>query len=207
MEQMFLQAVGPLTSIEFGRRKKFIGYYTSLLAYFAENPLEIWIPRLFQCGGKDVGVALTSSISDRLRRLNEATQTEWWQRWLKQYWKNRLQGVPAALGPEETAHMLHWPTHLTEVFPEAVALALKLNPTPLDHGWMIRELKESNLPQRHPEEVAQLLLHFEKFSLPDHTWYDAPELVNKLMDSSISDDLKYSLRELKARKGFENRDS
>ena len=204
MEQVFLQAVEPLASIEFARRKRFIGYYTSMLAYHAENPVEVWIPRLFQYGGQDVGEILTSSISDRLGRLNEATQTDWWHRWLKQYWKNRLQGVPAALGPEETAHMLHWPTHLTEVFPEAVALALKLNPTPLDHGWMIRELKESNIPLRHPEEVAQLLLHFEKFNLPGHSWYDAPELIRKLMDSSISDYLKYSLKELKARKGLED---
>ena len=207
MEQVFLQAVEPLAYIEFARRKRFIGYYTSMLAYHAENPVEVWIPRLFQYGGQDVGEVLTSSISDHIRRLNEATQTEWWQRWLRRYWKNRLHGVPVALAPGEVAHMLHWPTHLTEVFPEAVALALKLNPTPLEHGWMIRELKESNLPQRHPEEVAQLLLHYEKFNLPGHTWYDALELMNKLLDSSISDDLKYSLRELRARKGFENRDS
>ena len=58
--------------------------------------------------------------------MDETQQQEHWNRWLKPYWQNRLDGVPKPLEPDEIKRMMDWLPHLTGVFPEAVDLAIQM---------------------------------------------------------------------------------
>src|SRR5260370_5962037 len=51
--------------------------------------------------------------------------TDLWNRWLRQYWDERVLGRPVSLDQRELSDMARWPLHLGMVFPDAVALLLK----------------------------------------------------------------------------------
>ena len=77
--------------------------------------------------------------------MDEAKQQEWWERWLKRYWENRLRGAPAGeLEVSEVAQMLEWLPHLTAVFPEAVNLAVQMTVGPSRDCWVIEKLCRSD---------------------------------------------------------------
>ncbi len=148
MTDSFLKAVEGINRNLFNQRDRFIKYYIHMLAYLAEDPLDRWIPKLFQYasqespsraeapmlfprnlqGTKD---CFAAEVRKRLQNMDEVEQQEWWKRWLKRYWENRLQGMLDVLEASEIAYMLSWLPHLTAVFPEAVELAVQMPREPL----------------------------------------------------------------------------
>ncbi len=203
LERAFLEAVEWSSSLDEYVRGQFIQRYIHMIAYFVEEPFSTWIPRLFNDGGEDIGEVFTSNLNENyLWEMDEATQREWWRRWLKDYWENRLEGVPYALTPKEIAQMLHWPAKLTAVFPEAVALAMKMGQTTSDVGNLLYSLKNSSLVESFPNELACFLFHLDKIGVQEY-WWVAKDLFKRLLESSISEDLKHNLRELMAKQGIE----
>ena len=199
MADLFLKAVERIDDNLSSKRDRFIKYYISMLAYFAEDPIGQWIPAFFQCRSQEAKNHFAEEVGYCLRDLDEAAQREWWQRWLKQYWEHRLQGVPAGavLEDDEVKYMLDWLPHLTAVFSEAVDLAVQMPPVPLQDYWVIHELEEGDLWRSHPEEVAKLLVHWGKCDLQEEAWFSGAKLINKLLQLDISPKLKQQLKELK----------
>lgn len=202
LEGAFLQAIQRIESDLVHRRERFIKYYTTMLGYFVTAPLNTWVPDLFYYASKEVWRLFASNVAHHLRGMDEAHQKEWWQRWLKPYWENRLQGVPAALEPGEVEHMLDWLPHLTAIFPEAVNLAIRMPKTPLQHCSVIYELRKSELSQQYPEAVAQLLIHLGESESPGYMWDEGRELVDKLLQTDLSPKLEEGLNELIAKLGL-----
>lgn len=202
LEGAFLQAIQRIESDLVHRRERFIEYYTTMLGYFVTAPLNTWVPDLFYYASKEVWRLFASNVAHHLRGMDEAHQKEWWQRWLKPYWENRLQGVPAALEPGEVEHMLDWLPHLTAIFPEAVNLAIRMPKTPLQHCSVIYELRKSELSQQYPEAVAQLLIHLGESESPGYMWDEGRELVDKLLQTDLSPKLEEGLNELIAKLGL-----
>ena len=198
MADLFLKAVEWIDSDLADQRDQFIRYYTDMLVYFVqEDPLDKWITALFQYGGQEARQDFAFNLSHRLQDMDEAAQQELWQRWLKQYWENRLQGVPAVLESGEIETMLNWLPHMTAVFSEAVDLAIHMQEVQLENSWVIDRLNESDLSQYHPEAVAKLLIYLWKCNLPNYTWVSGPELIDKLLQLNISPERKQELEEIK----------
>ena len=201
LQDAFLEAVQQIDSDVANRRNDFVRYYTTMLGYFAADPLETWVPKLLDHGGEEARRRFAFEIGSHLRRMDETRQREWWGRWLKRYWENRVQGVPAPLESGEVETMLGWLPALTGVFPEAVALAVRMHQVPLQHGDVIYELSKSDsLVRKHPQEVAKLLNYLGQCDSPGYVWYKGAELVEKLFQSGLPKDLEQRLKELKARK-------
>lgn len=201
MADLFLKAVERLDSDLSGQCDRFIKYYISMLASFAENPIGRWIPKFFQGRSQEAKNHFALEVGYCLRDLDEAAQREWWEHWLKQYWGNRLQSVPAGavLEAGEVEHMLGWLPHLTAVFPEAVGLAVQMPSIPLQNYNLIHELERHDLWQKYPEDVAKLLIHWGKCDLREDVWYSGAQLIDKLFQSDISQKLKQKLEELRVR--------
>ena len=197
MADLFLKAVERIDSDLADQRDQFIRYYTDMLVYFVEDPFDKWIPKLFQFGSQETRQEFAFNLSRYLQNLDEATQQELWQSWLKQYWENRLQGVPAALESGEIEIMLKWLTHLTAVFPEAVDLAVQMQKVQLENYWEIDRLNKSDLSQRHPEALAKLVIYLWECNLPNYTWVSGQELIDKLLQLDISLERKEKLEEIK----------
>ena len=199
MADLSLKAVERIDSDLSSQRYQFIKYYISMLAYFAEDPINEWIPALFRYGSQEDKHCFASEVGYRLRDMDEATQREWWRRWLKQYWENRLQSVPvgAVLEAGEVEHMIGWLPYLTAVFPEAVDLAIRMPEIPLKSSYFLYKLNESNLWQRYPEVVAKLSIYLGTCDLPSHTGHLVRELIDTTLKLDISLGLKQQLEELK----------
>ena len=218
MDAPFLKAVERINRNLFNQRDRFIKYYIYMFEYLAEDRLDRWISKFFRYAGqehpsgtegrgpfrRDVPETkdyFAAEVGSRLRRMAEAEQQEWWQRWLRRYWENRLQGVPAALEGGEVAHMLNWLPHLTAVFPEAVDLAVQMTTRdPLQNCWVIDEFSindESDLWQRHPESVAKLLIYLWECDLPRSSWYSARDLINQLILLDILPENQRELQEIR----------
>ena len=201
MADPFLNAVERINSDHFNQRDLFIEYYIYILTSVVEDPLDEWIPKFFQSASQETKDCFAAKVGFRLRNMTEAERQEWWQRWLKRYWKNRLQGVPAS-EPEsgEAAQVLNWLPHLTSVFPEAVDVAVQMTASSLQGCYVIEELSindENDLWQRHPESVVKLLIYLWECNLPGHSWYSGRDLIDDLLSSNISSKLKGELEEIK----------
>ena len=214
MAAAFLKAVERINNELFNQRDRFIKYYIGMFEYLAEDPLHRWIPKFFQYAGqghpsgtddhtlfrRDVPETVdyfASEVGSRLRRMNEVEQQEWWQHWLKRYWENRLNGIPATLEAGEVARMLNWLPHLTSIFPEAVELAVQMPREPLQRCRVIATLGKSDLWKKHPESVTELLIYLWKCNLPGYSWYLAEDLIDNLLSLDISPTLKKELEEIK----------
>ena len=145
MEEVFLNAIRQLNTNLRHRKKRFIEYFTVILGYYATDPINNCIPALFENDDAEIRKIFASSIRQQLHRMSEHQQKEWWDRWLKQYWENRLQSVPAPLDDGEIETMLDWLPHLTSVFSEAVELAIQMPKAQLQQSLLICQLTESNL--------------------------------------------------------------
>ena len=214
MADLFLKAVERINSDLFSQRDRFIKYYIYMFDYLTGDPLDKWIPKFFQYASHEMpattGVPMlfprkiqetkdffAAEVDNRLRRMDEAKQQEWWQHWLKYYWKNRSQGVPAVLESGEIAHMLNWLPHLTPVFPEAVDLAVRMPEGVLQGCRVIEELNRSNLWRRHPESVVKLLIYLRECNLPRYSWDSARDLIDLLILLDISPERRQELQEIR----------
>ena len=177
-------------------REMFVNTYTAMLVYFAKDPINKWIPRFFQNANEEDKRNFAFQIKRHLVHMDDARQQELWQRWLKPYWENRLNGVPSPFESEETNHMLACLPHLNKLFPEAVDLAIRMPTESLKPNSIVYKLYESDLWQSYPEAVAKLLVYLGTSCSHNLGWYKGKELIDNLLQSSISPELKEKLREL-----------
>ena len=85
-----------------------------MFTHFVEDPIDKWIPALFRYGSQEDKNLFAVEVGYRLKDLDERAQREWWRRWLKRYWENRLQNMPPTpLESGEVEHMLDWLPRLT----------------------------------------------------------------------------------------------
>ena len=180
------------------RSEKLIAAYALVLAYFADDPQKDWIPRLFEHASEVDSEYFAHTLQRYLRRISGDQKREWWNRWLRGYWENRLHGVPTPLKPKEVAAMLEWPTALGELFPEAVALATQMEKKELEYSAAIHYLIESDLWRRHPLASAEFLVCLDAY-LPQYQWGDSNEMIQYLLQEKLPEQLERELRELVAK--------
>ena len=182
---------------------RFVDYYTIMLSYFAKNHTDLikeWIPALLNNDNDLIRERFAWKIWSLLHDLNDVQQHEWWNRWLKRYWKNRLEGVPAPLKTSEITGMLEWLPYLTAVFTEAVDLAIQMPLVPLKRGLVMRELKGRKVIEDHPGTVGKLLVHLGKVDSSDHVWHAGKKLVYALLQKKeLPSEIIHQLKELAAK--------
>ena len=209
LSEAFLDAVQHIACdlSEQNRRDKFITCYTIMLAYFALDSSEKWISEFFTHSDAEDQHTFANEIGGCLDQMDEAHQQEQWNRWLKPYWQDRLDGVPKPLESDEIKRMMDWLPHLKGVFPEAVELAIQM-PQSESGGKraseVIFELERSDLLEMHPEATAKLVLYVRP-SLPPtdlaygHQKQIQRELIGRLLKSPLPPELKTKLQELDAK--------
>ena len=210
MKIPFLDAVRRMAKESAGsaRRKSFVECYTFMLSFFAGDPVGTWIPELLKWADDGERRRFIWSVHERLENMNESQQVDIWTRWLESYWKNRVKGLPDGLRPREIWHMLRWLPVLKSVFPEAVDIAIRMSAEdmrPETGRNMVFTLNQSDLPTVYPESVAKLLIYLgkcDKYS-EEYRWYEGKELVDRLLQDDLPDDLETGLKKLVAKKGLQ----
>ena len=204
MGESFLVAVSGIESEFTGEGQKlFVQRYVDMISYFVENPLDVWIPKFFDHADECARRTFALHIGVRLSEMSDVQQQEWWERWLKLYWANRLNGVPKALDGGEVESMLRCLPNLEAVFVEAVELAIRMPTEKAKQDVeVLYRIKESDLCENHPESVAKLLVYLEHISSESYARTGERELIGILRNADIPDRLKLELEELAARRGY-----
>ena len=199
----FFSALSRLDSVLTARRDRFVEYYTVSAGFFAERPLEDWIPKFFQVATTEDRQCFARHMESLLRGLDEERQKEWWQRWLRQYWENRVSGAPVPLEPVEVKRMLDWLPHLPATFPEAVRLAVRMPKARFEYSHLTYALKDSPLVEQYPDEMAQLIIFVLSCDAPTSTWHGLQELAGRLAHLPVQAAFRQTLIERLVERGFD----
>ena len=199
----FFSALPRLDRVLTARRDRFVEYYTTSAGFFAERPLEDWIPKFFQVATTEDRQCFARHMEYLLRGLDEERQKEWWQRWLRQYWENRVLGTPVPLEPVEVKHMLDWLPHLPATFPEAVRLAVRMPKARFEYSHLTYALKDSPLAEQYPDAMAQLIIFVLSCDAPTSTWHGLQELAGRLAHLPVQAALRQALIERLVERGFD----
>lgn len=142
------------------QRRQFVEYFTALAVLHVEDPTPDLLPALFKHGSVEDRAHFASHLGYFLDQMQPPAKRQLWNAWLHRYWRDRLQSVPAALDEAEVRVMLDWLPHLDDLFPDAVALAVRSPAIRLEHSPVLYELRESDLVTRYPKGAAELLVYF-----------------------------------------------
>ncbi len=189
------------------RHERLVECYTAMLVFFVADPTKQWIPQLFQYANVEARHIFAWDLGRYLGSAQDVRVREWWSRWLKCYWRNRVQGVPSPLEPGEIERMLGWLPDLAAVFSDAVALAIGMleslssNQLERAHGLISRLNQNDFLIRDHPEDVARLLIALGRFGSPP-LWYQGKERIGRLRRSGLPSDLQLKLKELEMTLGL-----
>ena len=183
-------------------RERFVSFYADMVTYFVEKPLDSWIPRFFGVGKANDVHRFAWSLGRNVSAAEEETQREWWDRWLKRYWENRLQGVPAPLISTEVEAMLGWLPYFSALYPEAVELATRMGPASLEHSSLISSLGDGDLWSKYPQDTLKLLVYIEGCNPPEWVRHDIGDLVNKLFTLNLPPNVEEGLKGFVARLGL-----
>ena len=199
LESSFLKAVNRFKGCPDPQlREEFIEGFTTMLVYFVPEPIEKWIPKLFEDADEEWRRCFALTMKSHLTSMSNESRRQLWERWLKLYWKNRLQGVPAPLNPHEVSDMLDWLPHLDEEFPKAVDLAVKMHKTTFEIGLILNGIEKSDIWQKHPETASKLLIYLVPCGLDGPNSSAVQDLAAKLLQSEISKKLRTELEALAA---------
>ena len=179
--------------------KRFIQVYVNVMSYLIKNDKDKWIYTFFQQAREkpELKHIFTTQVGRLLRNLDEGSQKERWNVWLKDYWNNRLQGVPCPLDNAEIATMFEWVIYLQGVFSEAVAMAVQMGPAPLKRSLQLhRKVSETNLINRYPNDLARFLIHLGKCETPPWFWYQDSQILHHLLEKDLPEELANELDDL-----------
>ena len=209
----FLKAVTRISTDLVNQRHEFVEKYTIMLIFEADDVLGTWIPLLFAHGSHQSQVATQErrlfprdnrttpeifalEMTSRLQEMSDSDKQELWQRWLKDYWQNRVFGRPAPLTSKEAELMLDWLPELNSEFPEAVNLAIQMPPPSLDNMRILACFVTNKTWEDHPEAVAKLLIYLWGCIIP--VWHrdTVPKIIAPLLETNISSELKQQLEDI-----------
>lgn len=141
------------------RRGRFIEFWAVLAMFYADHPTQDLLPVLVRDGSVGDRVVFAAYVGKFLRTMESGAKHALWERWLKRYWQQRLDGLGAPLDNREIVKMLGWLAHFGSVFDEAVTVAVQGPRVVLDYSSFLLALRESDLVIRFPEAAAQLLIY------------------------------------------------
>lgn len=128
-------------------------------------------------------------VAHYLQELSDEAKRTRWEGWIREYWNQRLRGIPRQLSAEELKQMIQWALELDPVF-DSVTEVLRASPAPnLGDGFFYYLIKDKEFSVRHPAAVAVLLEHLLP-AASESGLEGAPftQILDDLMDASIPPD-------------------
>ena len=192
--------------VDHRRRREFIDRFAAMAVYFVDDPFQEWIPAFFRnAGSASDREGFARSVGVLLRNMDDARQRSVWDRMLRQYWEERLMGVPPpAPDAEEIGVMLDWVASFDSVFPEAVGLATKTRAHGLDKHLLVHRIARGEFTNRYPVATARLVIHLGSLTdeMQSWMWHNYREFLYKLLAQDLPDDVEEGLREMMAKMGL-----
>ena len=185
------------------RRRMFVEYYTTFTIYAPENPLSQLVPYLFEFASVEEWCVFAQQIGMHLNECDPERVRDLWHRWLKSYWENRNRGKPRQLDQHEVTLMWYWIQYLEPVLDEAAELITETDtgPSDIEMEQVIHTLNKMDLIEKHPNLIAELLIHLGKHAREAGCLVSAREVIARLQDQHLLPEMVEGIRELDARIG------
>jgi len=181
---------------EFGRfRQSFCDHLASIACFGSIDPMKDgWLNRFLPAAGLEERIMWAASMAATLGQMREPATQSAWERWIRVYWQNRIEGLPVSLDAAEAGQMVLWSAHLQSAFPEVVT-KIRSGPVPnLQHSFIYHELSKSEIPIRHPTSTAELVLYL--LSAASVPFYDIDAVVDVVRRLALSDIDRLALRQI-----------
>ena len=149
-----------------------------MIAHVADDPVGGGFRASLSMPAARLGTVSPSEIRRHLRRMDDAQQREWWERWLESYWTHRLDGIPKPLDDGEIGVMIGWLPVLNSLFSTAVELAVGMRSVSISTNQTIYDLLRGDHGRDSPEAVAKLLIHLGEHASLDPAWHLGRELID-----------------------------
>jgi hypothetical protein len=161
-----------------------------------------WLNQFVRDAGPGSRAAWAAKLGHELRQLTGDAATLVWKRWLRDYWSDRLTGVPVPLSGVEKQELLEWLLGLGAVLPEAMDL---VEATPLtfpSHSMFAERLRQTGIVRKEPEIVARLLKHILQGTAERcEACGEIEQLVGELIDTEADRETLIAICEALARLG------
>ena len=215
LKELFLKAVTRINTELRYQRRGFVECYTVMLIYAVDDVLDTWIPELFAFGSQQSQQAnreptlvrddsstipeiVALKVCKCLQHMSASQSQELWERWLKEYWQNRIYGIPPVpFTATEAGIMLQWLPELKKGFPEAVDLAIQMQTPSLQHTTIFASLITAKTWQVYPEAVAKLLIYLWGCNIPVWHRHSLPQIITPLLKADISRERRQKLEDIK----------
>jgi hypothetical protein len=148
-----------------------------------------WLRVFVRRAGAELRREWVDRISWLLETLEPAAVEQQWQRWMRQYWHDRLNDIPLPLTQAEASAMAGWAVYLTESADEAVVLATSRPAGLFEHDVVLDRLADDRL-QRAPRAFGKLIAHLLKGTKgPCWSLHELPGIVSVLYGRADAADL------------------
>ena len=211
LKTAFIQAITEIESLfpqknshQDSHRSQFVDFYAHVVTFFVDEPLELYIPKFFQSTNTEDRGEFARELGRYFRQMDDARREEWWDRWLKRYWENRLQGVPKPLKVLEVEEFVNSLPYFGSFFHDAVELAIKMPVTCVERRITMSILLEENVWQDYPESTAELADFIVSSEHPPFVWYLGKTLIGKLLSCDLPSGLRTRMREILAQMSDES---
>lgn len=170
------------------KRDLFCEHLASIAVYSSSDPIkEGWLEKFLKAVGAYDRKNWASHVHKQLRSLPENSAQDLWDRWMNEYWLQRISGIPLPLGQDEIEEMIEWAPHLGTAFPMVVQRICASPPPQLKQTYLYTELRDKKIATSHPESVTQLLRHLlPNAHQPFLHCNEVEELVRCLVGSAAS---------------------
>jgi SIR2-like protein/uncharacterized protein DUF4020 len=140
-------------------RERFIEYLAGLAVTSSLNPMKDgWLALFLLAAEKKDHLMWAMHVQQYLRGSYDTARTAAWDNWVKDYWCQRLLGLPVPLESPELGAMVEWSLFLGEGFPK-VAEVISNGPSfELKDSFVLRELADTKYPDEFPTASGILLL-------------------------------------------------
>lgn len=182
-EQTFTKLSTELPSL----RDRFCEHLASIAIYSSSNPVKDgWLQNFLLKVDPESRKHWAANIYHQLLSLKEESARDLWERWMDDYWSQRIKGVPLPLSEGEKEEMVLWAIPLEPVFP-AVVKKICDNPAPgLKDTLFYRNLDQKKFATRHPVSLTHLLQHLLSNAYePFYRCKEVEELVQSLVGSDV----------------------
>ena len=152
----------PRLRSDFGKqqRKRFCEYLAGIACHSSINPVQDgWLNRFLLSVTEEERIMWASYVGEMLKGMKEPAGESAWSNWIKNYWQNRIEGIPVQLVTSEASAMIDWAVRFKESFPDAAEDVYRSPVPKREHFFLFEELSESDLITRHPAAMARFVLY------------------------------------------------
>ncbi|OBF38154.1 hypothetical protein A5724_10520 [Mycobacterium sp. ACS1612] len=193
-----IETVAHLSEFRSDRGRRLLSLLAGIAIYAEYHPGE-WLPQFLTSAKPEDRREWANRIAFHLSSLPADGAEEQWQRWMRQYWTDRLDSVPMPLDIDEASAMAQWPINLSTSMTEGVELALRHAARLATPPLVLHRLAEASseeILRRDPEQIARLVAHIlAGTESPCYTAFELPEVLEKLERYGASEASTRDIRE------------